>query len=361
MNKSFWKGKKVFVTGHTGFKGSWLSMWLYHLGAQVKGYALAQDHTLSLFEVAKVGARMDSQIGDIRDLSALSAAVYDFQPDVVFHLAAQPLVKFSYKNPVETYETNVMGTVHLFEAVRSCRSVRAVVNVTTDKVYENQKQLKGYLETDRLGGYDPYSNSKACSELLTSSYVQSFFSPENYAQHGVALATARAGNVIGGGDWAKDRLIPDLMRAILHSRDFVVRNPESVRPWQHVLEPLYGYLLLAEKLYIENVKWNGAWNFGPQSEDAVSVSRLIDTFRTQVAGSFPQLSVIRSEEHETNSLQLNIDKSINVLHWKPIWRLEQTVQKVLEWYLADPSESYDLCLKQIEDYENEREVYDVQY
>lgn len=359
MNKSFWQGKKVFVTGHTGFKGSWLSLWLHHLGAQVKGYALAPDHTLSLFEAAQVGAQIDSQIGDIRNLSALSTAVHDFQPDVVLHLAAQPLVKISYKNPVETYETNVMGTVHLLEAVRSCRSVRAIVNVTTDKVYENQESLEGYIESDRLGGYDPYSNSKACSELVTSSYVQSFFSPDNYAEHGVAVATARAGNVIGGGDWAKDRLVPDLMRAILHNQDIVVRNPESVRPWQHVLEPLYGYLLLAEKLYTENVKWNGAWNFGPRSEDAVSVSRLIDTFRTQAAGSFPQVTVIRSAEHETNVLQLNIEKSISLLQWKPIWGLEQTVQKILEWYLANPLKSYDLCLKQIEDYENEREGHDV--
>lgn len=361
MNKKFWEDKKVFITGHTGFKGSWLSIFLYHLGARVKGYALAPNDTLSLFEGAKVGGRMDSQIGDIRNLSALKNAVYDFQPDVVFHLAAQPLVKLSYENPVKTYETNVMGTVHLLEAVRSCGSVRAVVNVTTDKVYENQERFEGYLETDRLGGYDPYSNSKACSELLTSSYVQSFFSPEDYSKHGVAVATARAGNVIGGGDWAKDRLIPDLMRAILHSSDIVVRNPESVRPWQHVLEPLYGYLLLAEKLYIDNVKWNGAWNFGPQSEDAVSVSCLINTFRRHVAGSFPQMSVIRSAEHETNFLQLNIEKSINLLKWKPMWRLEQAVQKILEWYLADPSKSYDLCLKQIKDYENERKAYNVQY
>ncbi|MDM5281342.1 CDP-glucose 4,6-dehydratase [Paenibacillus silvae] len=355
MSRSFWHGKKVFVTGHTGFKGSWLSLWLHHLGATVKGYSLKPDHALSLFEAAKVGTWIDSEIGDIRNQSALSAAMHEFQPDVVFHLAAQPLVSTSYQNPVETYTTNVMGTVYLFEAIRACRSVRAVVNVTTDKVYENQERLEGYTEADRLGGYDPYSSSKACSELITSSYVQSFFNPDSYVKHGVAVATARAGNVIGGGDWAKDRLIPDLMRAILYSQDIVVRNPESVRPWQHVLEPLYGYLLLAEKLYTENVKWNGAWNFGPQFDAAVPVTNLINMFRTQFTGSFPQVSVINSVTHETNLLQLSIEKSTNVLNWKPIWSLEQTVQKILEWYLADPSKSYDLCLKQIKDYENERE------
>jgi CDP-glucose 4,6-dehydratase len=250
-----------------------------------------------------------------------------------------------------------MGTVHLLEAIRSCRSVRAIVNVTTDKVYENQERLEGYTETDRLGGYDPYSNSKACSELVTASYTQSYFNASQYAEHGVAIATARAGNVIGGGDWAEGRLIPDLMRAITNKHAIALRNPESVRPWQHVLEPLHGYMLLAEKLYTENVKWNGAWNFGPRLEDAASVMQLIAIFRAQFRGPFPQVSVISSLSHETNLLQLNIDKSMKKLNWQPHWSLEKTVQKILDWYLADPKQSYDLCLKQIEDYEVEREAY----
>ncbi len=349
MRNDFWEGKKVLITGHTGFKGSWLSIWLHLLGATVKGYALSPADT-SLFQMARLNKVIDSYIGDIRDFPSLNVEMNAFKPDIVFHLAAQPLVKYSYHAPVETYDVNVMGTVNLLEACRHCPSVKAIVNVTTDKVYENQEKRSGYDETDPLGGYDPYSNSKACSELVTSSYVQSFFNPADYAQHGVAIATARAGNVIGGGDWAQDRLVPDLMRALRAKEKIVVRNPHSVRPWQHVLEPLYGYIVLAQQLYSENTKWNGAWNFGPLPEDAVSVTQLISMFQKKHVGSFPEVEFIGSLEHETTYLQLNIEKALNCLGWKPRWNLEYTVTKILDWYGSDPASAYTISCNQIQDY-----------
>lgn len=272
MNPDFWAGKKVFLTGHTGFKGGWLSLWLQSLGAEVHGYALNPPTEPNLFTVAKVGQGMvSSTIADIRDASALAQAMEIVQPDIVFHLAAQPLVRYSYAEPTETYATNVMGTVNLFEVIRKTSTVRAALNITTDKCYENREWLKPYREDEPLGGYDPYSSSKACSELVTAAYRQSFFT-----ESGVAVASARAGNVIGGGDWAQDRLIPDFLRAIDSNKPLVVRAPNAIRPWQHVLEPLSGYLTLAERLFVDGADFAEAWNFGPADEDARNVEWIVE-------------------------------------------------------------------------------------
>ena len=276
VNASFWRGKKVFVTGHTGFKGGWLCLWLQQLGANVTGYALQPPTTPSLFEIAVIGRGMESIIGDIREATTLSDAVRTAQPELVIHMAAQPLVRYSYENPIETYSTNVMGTVHLLEAIRKTQSVKAVVCVTSDKCYENREWEWGYRENDPLGGYDPYSNSKACAELVTAAYRNSYFNPDKYFEHGVAVASARAGNVIGGGDWAQDRLVPDMLRAIECGKPVLIRNPDAIRPWQHVLEPLSGYLLLAESLLTHGPANAEAWNFGPHDADAKPVRWIVD-------------------------------------------------------------------------------------
>lgn len=276
MNPAFWPGRRVLVTGHTGFKGGWLSLWLQQLGAAVTGYALAPPSRPSLFETARVGESMDSTVGDVRDFDTLQATVAKYRPEIVFHLAAQPLVVPSYQQPVETYATNIMGTVHLLEAVRQVGGVRVVVNVTSDKCYANREWLWGYRENEPMGGEDPYSSSKGCAELVTAAYRASFFPPADYARHGLALASARAGNVIGGGDWAAHRLIPDMIRAFQASRPTSIRCPEAVRPWQHVLEPLSGYLTLAEHLWIEGPALAEGWNFGPREHDARPVRWLVD-------------------------------------------------------------------------------------
>ena len=270
MDKLFWRNKKVFLTGHTGFKGAWLSLWLQHLGAEVTGFALKPPSNPSFYDVTDISKNMVSIEGDVRDFNALKEALVNSNAEIVFHLAAQSLVRLSYENPIETYSTNIMGTVNLLEAVRNCSSVRSVVNITTDKCYENKEWLWSYRENEPLGGYDPYSSSKACSELVTSSFTNSFFNPKSYEIHGVAIATARAGNVIGGGDWSKDRLIPDILNSVINKQPVKLRNPRSVRPWQHVLEPLDGYLKLAQKLYEAGGEYSSAWNFGPKEEDAKS-------------------------------------------------------------------------------------------
>ena len=276
MNPVFWKDKRVLITGHTGFKGSWLSLWLQSMGAKVVGYALAPPTNPSLFEVARVGLGMTSVIGDIRDLVHLQVVLTEHQPEIVIHMAAQPLVRYSYLEPVETYSTNVMGTVNLLEAVRHTKSVKAVVNVTSDKCYENREWVWGYRENEAMGGYDPYSNSKGCAELVTAAYRSSYFHPEKYKEHGVAIGSGRAGNVVGGGDWAEDRLIPDMMRAISQGKPVSIRNLGSIRPWQHVLEPLSGYLLLAQELYGNGPEFAEAWNFGPNEDDAKPVAWILD-------------------------------------------------------------------------------------
>jgi CDP-glucose 4,6-dehydratase len=276
MNPAFWQGKRVFLTGHTGFKGSWLSLWLQALGVELTGYALEPANALNLFERAGVASGMHHVLGDVRDLNTLQQALKAAQPDIVIHMAAQALVRYGYHNPVETYATNVMGTVHVLESVRHTPSVRAVVNVTSDKCYDNQSLDRAFKEEDPMGGFDPYSNSKGCAELVSAAYRNSFFSPETYAQHGVAIATARAGNVIGGGDWSTDRLIPDMLAAFAQGREVAIRYPHAVRPWQHVLEALSGYLVLAERLFDQGPDFAGAWNFGPRAQDNRTVAWVVE-------------------------------------------------------------------------------------
>lgn len=332
MDDSFWRGRKVFLTGHTGFKGGWLSLWLQSLGAEVTGFALEPPTNPSIFKVAKVEQGMVSIIGDIRDGEALSRAMKEARPDVIIHMAAQPLVRYSYAHPVETYSTNVMGTVHLLEAVRAVDTVRAVVVVTSDKCYENREWVWGYRENEPMGGYDPYSNSKGCSELVVSAYRSSYFNLAEYNGHGVALASARAGNVIGGGDWAADRLIPDMLRAIEKSTPVLIRSPRSIRPWQHVLEPLSGYLLLAQHLCQGGAKYAEGWNFGPTDNDARPVEWIVEKLcRIWGEGASWSLDTVVGP-HEAHYLKLDCSKAENALGWKPVWNLETTLAKIVTWH-----------------------------
>ncbi len=327
MNPDFWAGKRVFLTGHTGFKGGWLSLWLQSLGAEVHGYALSPPTEPNLFTVAKISQSMaGSTIADIRDASALTKAMKMAQPDIVIHLAAQPLVRYSYVEPTETYATNVMGTVNLFEAIRKSPTVKAALNITTDKCYENREWLKPYREDEALGGYDPYSSSKACSELVTAAYRQSFL-----AESGVAVASARAGNVIGGGDWAQDRLIPDFLRAIDANKPLVVRAPNAIRPWQHVLEPLSGYLMLAERLFVEGASFAEAWNFGPADEDARNVGWIVEQLTAAKPGALWQTDK-NSQPHEANYLKLDSSKAHARLGWQPRWKLQSALEKIMQWH-----------------------------
>ena len=335
MNHQFWLGKKVFITGHTGFKGSWLSIWLQTMGAELTGYALKPQTEPNLFEVAGVAAGMRSIIGDVRDLPSLQKAMAEARPDIVIHMAAQPLVRYSYENPVETYATNVMGSVHLLEAVRHTTSVKVVVNVTSDKCYENKEWVWGYREDEPVGGYDPYSNSKGCAELVTAAYRSSFFNPEDFTKHGVAVASVRAGNVIGGGDWAGDRLIPDFMRAIVAGKTVVIRSPNAIRPWQHVLEPLSGYLLLSERLYAQGVDFAQAWNFGPLEGDAKTVEWVISELVDHWAdGARYQVDEGAAALHEAHFLKLDCSKARMVLGWKPLWDASETIRRISDWHKA---------------------------
>jgi CDP-glucose 4,6-dehydratase len=331
VNTGFWHGKKVFLTGHTGFKGSWLSIWLQQLGADVTGFALAPPTSPSLFELAGVARGMTSIIGDIRDGALLANAMTAAAPDIVIHMAAQPLVRRSYVDPVETYATNVMGTVNLLEAVRQTYSVRAVVNVTTDKCYENKEWVWGYRENEAMGGYDPYSSSKGCAELVTSAYRSSFFNAEKFGQHQVALASARAGNVIGGGDWAEDRLIPDIIAAFERSQPVSIRNPLATRPWQHVMEPLRGYLMLAEKLYTKGTAFAEAWNFGPRPDDVRPVEWIVK----RLADKWPDDATFKidssAQPHEARYLSLDIAKADHLLRWRPVMQLDQALDLIVDW------------------------------
>ena len=331
MNPLFWRGKRVFLTGHTGFKGSWMSLWLQSLGAELTGFALQPPTQPSLFEEARVADNMRSIIGDIRDLPTLQLALQQAQPEIVIHMAAQPLVRYSYQNPVETYATNVMGTVHLLEAVRNTPGVKAVVNITTDKCYENREWVWGYRENEPMGGYDPYSNSKGCAELVTAAYRNSFFHPEKYKQHGVALASVRAGNVIGGGDWADDRLIPDIMRAITQGKPVNIRNPHAIRPWQHVLEPLFGYMLLAQKLYEEGTSYAEGRNFGPNDEDAKPVQWIVEKLTQSWGEGATWLLDNGDHPHEAHYLKLDCSKAKARLDWHPRWNLDETLCKIVDW------------------------------
>jgi CDP-glucose 4,6-dehydratase len=358
MNTSFWSDKKVFITGHTGFKGSWLSLWLQQLGADVTGYALHPPTKPSLFEAAKVTEGMISIIGDIRDDIKLINAVRKSSPDVVFHMAAQPLVRRSYKNPVETYSTNVMGTVNLLEAVRQTPNVRAVVNVTTDKCYENKEWPWGYRENESMGGFDPYSSSKGCAELVTAAYRQSFFnSSSSKFSAQTAVATARAGNVIGGGDWAEDRLIPDILRAIESGDCIHIRNPLATRPWQHVLEPLSGYLVLAEKLTSESgQQYAEGWNFGPREDDVRPVKWIVEKMIQYWGNGTSWQPVGGIHPHEAHYLKLDISKAKARLDWQPKWQLSSALEHVLSWHKSylQGVNVRDLTLQQINTYVNQQ-------
>lgn len=333
-SKDFWKGKRVFITGHTGFKGAWLCLLLDHLGAEVFGYALDPPTNPSLFELCNLKDVVHSSIGDIRDAGKLQKAFRDADPDIVIHMAAQPIVRASYMEPVYTYEVNIMGTVNLLEAIRQTGQTRAVVNVTTDKCYENKEWLWPYRENEPMGGYDPYSSSKACSEIVSAAYRTSFFNPAEYPKHRVGVATARAGNVIGGGDWAADRLIPDFVRAIMKGEKIIIRSPEAIRPWQFVLEPLTGYLLLAERLFSDGPTFAEAWNFGPNDTDARPVRWIVDTLCSKWGSGAAWETDKRSQPHEATYLKLDCSKAKARLNWHPHWDLETTLEAIIRFMKA---------------------------
>ena len=348
MSAAFWRGKRVFLTGHTGFKGGWLSLWLAELGAEVHGYALAPPTEPNFFSVAGLGQRLvASTLADIRDAATLERAMQAARPEVVLHLAAQPLVRHSYAEPVETFAVNVMGTVNLLEAVRKTPGVRAVVNVTTDKCYENREWVWPYRENEALGGHDPYSSSKACSELATAAWRRSFLDAA-----GVRVASARAGNVIGGGDWAADRLVPDFLRALDGGRPLVVRSPQATRPWQHVLEPLSGYLMLAERLCADGGDFAEAWNFGPDEADARPVQWIVDTLCARLPGAAWQRDAA-PQPHEAHTLRLDSAKAHARLGWRPRWNLPRALAATLDWHQAwkAGADMADLSLRQIRAYE----------
>lgn len=354
VDKTFWNRRKVFITGHTGFKGSWLCLWLSSLGAEVTGYALDPPTEPSLYRLCSLDNAVTSVIADVRDARSLASAMQAAAPEVVIHMAAQPLVRDSYQRPVETYAINVMGTINLLEAVRGCSGIRSVVNVTTDKCYENKEWVWGYREGEPLGGYDPYSNSKACSELVTAAYRSSYFDVTNDCRTGIGVATARAGNVIGGGDWAVDRLIPDCIRSLMNGQRILLRNPTAVRPWQHVLEPLSGYLVLAQKLYESGARYSSGWNFGPTARDARSVEWVVRRLcsKWSEGGSFEVDSA--SHPHEAHYLKLDCSKAAVELGWYPRWDLEKALDSVVEWTRAYQAKE-DLApvvLRQIETYSN---------
>ena len=329
--KGLYKGKKVFITGHTGFKGSWMAFWLKEMGAIVKGYSLAPNTEPSHIDLLKLD--IESAYGDIGDFEKLSTELQSFSPEIIFHMAAQPLVRYSYREPRETFETNVMGSLNLYEASRACPSVRSIVSITTDKVYENNEWIWGYRENDRLGGKDPYSASKAAMEIMTSSYRNSYFNAEDFGtKHDVLLAVARAGNVIGGGDWAEDRLIPDIIRASLNGTPTEIRSPDAVRPWQHVLEPLSGYLLLGQKLMERNQKFAEAFNFGPLVHEELTVGEVVEFMQNQ----WEKVNYIIKKPdvvlHESCLLKLDCTKANNELCWKPIWSTEEGLKRTISWY-----------------------------
>jgi CDP-glucose 4,6-dehydratase len=346
IDQNFWKGKRVFLTGHTGFKGSWLSLWLVSLGAEVKGYALSPPTSPSLFNEVKADSIIDSQIGDIRDQEALHKSMTVFNPDILIHMAAQPLVRYSYDAPIETYEVNVIGTAKVLEVARSCANLKAIVNITTDKCYENDERSGGYKESDPMGGHDPYSSSKGCAELVVSAYRRSFLQ-----EQGIGLASVRAGNVIGGGDWADDRLIPDILKSFEKSEPVVVRNPKATRPWQHVLEPLSGYLILAQKLYKDQKKYAEGWNFGPNDNDAKPVDWILDKMIEKWPNSSWKIDA-NSSPHEASFLKLDISKAESKLGWKPVWELSQTLDKIIDWHKnwLNKEDMQVICLAEIEEY-----------
>ena len=351
VNPNFWRDKRVLLTGHTGFKGSWMSLWLQSMGVELHGLALNPPTTPALFNEANVGTGMLSTIGDIRDYSTVLKTMQSCRPDIVIHMAAQPLVRYSYQAPIETYATNVMGTVHVLEAACQVGTAKAIINVTTDKCYENREWVWGYREDEPMGGYDPYSNSKGCSELVTSAYRRSFCQ-----QSGIALASARAGNVIGGGDWASDRLVPDILRSFENSQPVVIRNPNATRPWQHVLEPLSGYLMLAEHLFSDGEIFAEGWNFGPNDEDARPVQWIVEHL-VQIWGkgaSWQQDG--DAHPHEASYLKLDISKAKSKLGWAPCWNLPTALSQIIDWHThwLSGANVQSKCLQQITDYQRKQ-------
>ena len=347
LEPGFWQGKRVLLTGHTGFKGGWLALWLQSMGAQVFGIALAPSTTPSLFDVASIGTGIQHHLIDIRDATAVTAAFAQFHPDIVFHLAAQPLVRASYQDPISTYATNVMGTAHVLEAARHAGSVRAIVNVTSDKCYDNREWAWGYRESDPMGGHDPYSSSKGCAELVSSAYRDAFL-----REAGIALATARAGNVIGGGDWAEDRLVPDVLRALGQGQPVEIRNPQAIRPWQHVLEPLSGYLLLGRRLFEQGDAFAQGWNFGPREDDARPVQWVVERLCAAWGSDASWTTQAGAHPHEAGFLKLDISNARQRLHWTPRWTLEQALARVVEWQRAwlAGADMRSVCLQQISEY-----------
>lgn len=346
-----YKGKKVLVTGHTGFKGSWLSIWLLKLGAEVIGVSQEPNTEYDNFVMSKLGSKIIDLRADVRDLGKMKEIFDKYKPDIVFHLAAQPLVRLSYEMPIETYEINILGTLNVLECIRKSESTEVGIIITSDKCYENVNQIWGYRETDRLGGYDPYSSSKACAELIASSYINSFFNSKEYAKHGKLIATVRAGNVIGGGDWSKDRIIPDIIRSLENKTPIIIRNPLATRPWQHVLEPLRGYLLLGENLLNHKIENIGAWNFGPDFKDILTVESIV----SKTIGFWGEGSYIISENeglHEAQLLSIDCTKSKIYLKWTPLFNVDDALKMTVEWYKNYKSVSvFDLCLNQIKNVE----------
>jgi len=348
VNTDFWRNKKVLITGHTGFKGSWLTLWLQQLGAQVIGYSLSPNTAPNLYEQAHVSSGITSIFGDIRNAEKLSQAVSEYQPQIVFHLAAQALVRDSYLDPVSTYTTNVMGSLNVLEAIRNTPSIKAAVMISSDKCYENKESSVSFTEDDPMGGHDPYSSSKGCMELLIASYRSSFFSSSSKTT--TAIASARAGNVIGGGDWAQDRLVPDIIHAIKNNKPVILRYPQAIRPWQHVLEPLSAYMLLAEKLYENGNTYAESWNFGPNSNSAKTVNWVANYLVKASGKNVDVLIDSAAQLHESQQLKLNCTKARQSLNWFPRWDLNTTLNKVLEWSMADQTDKRLLCLKQISEY-----------
>ena len=348
---NFYKGKRVLITGHTGFKGSWLSIWLLTLGATVIGYALDPYTNEDNFVASKLKNKVIDIRGDIRDYKKLSEIIYIYKPEIIFHLAAQALVKKSYENPKETYETNVMGTLNILECIKNSASVKVAVMVTTDKCYKNIEQIWGYRENDPMGGYDPYSSSKGCAEILIDSYRNSFINPKDYKIHGKSIASVRAGNVIGGGDWSSDRIIPDCIRALKENKDIKIRNPMAVRPWQHVLEPLSGYLMLAAKMYEDGVEYCSGWNFGPNADSIVSVKHIVDMIINGWGyGKCVDISSLNSP-HEANLLSLDCTKAKTHLKWFPRLDVKEALKLTVDWYkYFNDQDVYDLCVNQIKYY-----------
>jgi len=353
VNRMFWKDKDVLITGHTGFKGTWLSLWLQNLGANVIGYSLPQPTETNLFDIAQVAGGMTSVEADIRDLKRLKSVIVTHQPQIIIHMAAQSLVRYSYDNPVETYTTNVIGTVNVLESVRQCKSVRVVVCITSDKCYDNKEWHWGYRENEAMGGRDPYSSSKGCAELVISAYRNSYFPTEEYHHHGVAIASTRAGNVIGGGDWAKDRLVPDTMNAFMEGRPVILRSPHAIRPWQHVLEPLHGYLCLAQRLWDQGSQFAQSWNFGPH-DDAKSVLWIVK-YLVGLWGDGAHWELDSTHQpHEDHSLKLDCSKAKSLLGWSPRLHLSGVLEWIVEWYRGyqQNANMRDLTEAQIARYEN---------